>query len=89
MQDTGSLLLATNELEAEQLKERTAQLAEKGLVPEVLDSQSLRDAEPALHVPDIMNGLRLQTDAQIVNLRTFTIQSLSPNYYALVLATCA
>ncbi len=67
VQETGSLLLATNAEERWQLEERAEQLRGEGLTPEVLDSKALREAEPSLRVSDSMSGLLLKTDAQIVS----------------------
>lgn len=66
MQDTPSLLLSNGTFEAHQLQERSNMLQESGLSPTLLTSQELRDAEPALTVPDTMMGLMLSSDAQIV-----------------------
>ena len=66
-QETGSLLLANNDTEGEQLRERANQLQAEGLAPEVLSSKGLREAEPALCVSDGMSGLLLKTDAQLVS----------------------
>lgn len=63
----GSLLLASDALEKEQLEERAAQLQGEGLSPILLDSRELQEAEPDLQVSDSMSGLLLQTDAQIVS----------------------
>ena len=66
MQDRGSLLLAGNDTEAEQLEERAAALKAAGLSAELLDASSLRHREPALDVHPGMTGLLLQSDAQVV-----------------------
>lgn len=75
LQETGSILLASDATESEQLQERAIQLQYEGLTPAVLSSQDLREAEPALRVSDDMSGLLLKTDAQIVSNVPFGVPS--------------
>ena len=79
LQETGSILLASDATESEQLQERAIKLQHEGLMPAVLSSQDLREAEPALRVSDDMSGLLLKTDAQIVSNVPFS----DPSYNCL------
>lgn len=76
-QESGSLLLGSDERDAEQLRERAAVLNVEGVSAEFLDSRSLKAAEPALAVTPQMSGLLVATDTQIVRLLLILVLSLT------------
>ena len=66
-QDTGSLLLAGSEAEADQLRGRQALLQQHGIPSRMLDAQEVVLMEPALDSRSISGGLVTESDAQIVS----------------------
>lgn len=64
-QSSGSLLLASNPAEAEQLRARQELLVRAGVTARYLDERALRCEEPALH-DSIVGGLLVSTDSQLV-----------------------
>ena len=66
-QDSGSLLLATDAAEAEQLRARQELLGRAGISARYLDERALRCEEPALH-DSMAGGLLVSNDSQLVRL---------------------
>ena len=64
-QSSGSLLLASNPAEAEQLRARQELLGRAGVSARYLDERALRCEEPALH-DSMAGGLLVSTDSQLV-----------------------
>ncbi len=66
-QSSGSLLLATDAAEAEQLRARQELLGRAGVAARYLDERALRCEEPALH-DGMAGGLLVSNDSQLVRL---------------------
>eukprot|EP00798_Chlamydomonas_sp_ICE-L_P012539 gene12539-15754_t len=65
-QTTGSLLLASTEAEAQQLKERQAMLSSHGVASMYLNAAAVQELEPAVSIPEVGGGLVTDLDSQIV-----------------------
>eukprot|EP00798_Chlamydomonas_sp_ICE-L_P031949 gene31950-33733_t len=64
-QTTGSLLLASTEAEAQQLKERQAMLSSHGVASMYLNAAAVQELEPAVSIPEVGGGLVTDLDSQI------------------------
>ena len=78
-QSSGSLLLATDAEEAEQLRARREMLGRAGVSARYLDERALRCEEPALH-GSVAGGLLVSNDSQLVRPAMALQWRMSPQH---------
>lgn len=66
------MLLALNNQEAQGLQERAAMLQENGIRAEYHPQEAVKQLEPALTLPQAGGALLVESDSQLVRLRTHT-----------------